>query len=154
MTFISYRSPTITNMVSRLVFHIGCVNRMCWYQILHDVPSQLDSPEHYNRSCFLGTRKQYIADIKNSSCWICGRALINVLVKDRAGAGKPAIAQPSVENLKDIQSDCWSPVRQMEKCTSGANSRTSFYTETVYSCHHPASSYVKVCLSPLLMSVL
>ena len=55
-----------------------------------------------------------------------------------------AIVQPCVEKLTDIQSDCWSCMRQMEKlrCTSGANSRTSFYAETVYSCYHSASSYV------------
>lgn len=49
---------------------------MSWYQILHDASSQLDSPDHYNRSWNSQTiYRRY----KNSGYWICRHALINVL---------------------------------------------------------------------------
>jgi len=52
------------------------------------------------------TRKQYIADTKIQATGSVDTPSLMYCMRDRTGAGKPTIAHPCVEKLKDIQSDC------------------------------------------------
>jgi len=71
--------------------------------ILRDASSPgatFDSPEHYDRRCFPGTREQYIADITNWVTESIDTPSSVYWMRGPAGVGKSAIAQTCAEKLK------------------------------------------------------
>ncbi|KAJ3566440.1 hypothetical protein NP233_g7006 [Leucocoprinus birnbaumii] len=61
----------------------------------------VDSQERYNRTCFPGTREQYISDITNWAAAPSSAASAPIYwMKGPAGVGKSAIAQTCAETLK------------------------------------------------------
>ena len=80
------------------------VNAVLGIDILYEASNPgaaFDSQDHYDRRCFPGTRKQYIADITNWVIESVAPPSSMYWMRGPAGVGKSAIAQTCAEKLKD-----------------------------------------------------
>jgi len=80
------------------------VNPVLGIDILYEASNPgaaFDSQDHYDRRCFPGTRKQYIADITNWVIESVAPPSSMYWMRGPAGVGKSAIAQTCAEKLKD-----------------------------------------------------